>query len=379
MDHLDHRTQDPRGAAQVARSVAEWANRPDAGRPGPVDCTRTWPFPTQRRPAEDINPLDGGRGDYLDTLNPKARLAYVLEDDHERRNHWVRGTCETCGKKHGTRRCRRRQCPDGVRPWARDCRTVILAGVDILGKDASLELLVITGPGADKLPWDLSQCEKDHPHRHTGPAGCRIQPIRLGFWESACAGNWRRAYQACYRHVARLGLEWPFVGRIDEPQARGCTHHNVLLRPGPGANAVRDWWEANASHYGYGFVNQHRKILRGSVGVAYLTSYLVPKGASSKRAQGTDFTAAAGKATRCRRVWSMSPKLTKRSGVTMASLRRGRQVWAAKQGLCAMPTHGKAVVDWWITDCETGEISHRVFASEDSDDQADNRPKAETG
>jgi hypothetical protein len=252
-----------------------------------------------------------------------------------------------------------------------------MAGVDQVEKGRGLQLVVLTAPGVERLPWDPDECVEEAPHRHAGPAGCRVRSTPLKFWEAALPGNWRRGHQAASNHVRRLGHSPAFVGRINEPQQRGPSHLNLLLEEGPGARAYQAWWVANGPRYGFGYVDSHNKTMRGPSAVAYLCSYLTPKAGGSKRARGTDICAAAGRAGRYQRVWSISPRLTKRSGVTMSSIRRGREVWAAKQGFCPMPTHGLAVLDWHIVDCETGEISHRVFAPAEPEPPGQ-APKAES-
>jgi hypothetical protein len=65
---------------------------------------------------------------------------------------------------------------------------------------------------------------------------------------------------------------------------------------------------------------------------------------------------------RCRsRVWSVTPKLTRRTGVTVTSLCRGRRLHASRAGLCDAPVEGLAVTDWQVIECATGEVVRNAW------------------
>jgi hypothetical protein len=239
-----------------------------------------------------------------------------------------------------------------------------MAAVEAAPGVQGVRSFVITAPGADRLPWDEDRCQEEGDHVHSGKVGCKAREAEVAIYEAAVAGNWRRGHQANLQNLARRGWGSPLITWIDEDQARGVIHRNLLLDEGPAARAYHAWWVVNAAAYGFGFVDRKRNVAVGVKAVCYLTGYVVAKG-GGKRERKTDLSAAAARAVAYRRVWATSPRLTKASGVTMTSIRRGRQVWAAKQGWCPMPTAGKAVVDWWIIDCETGEIFNRCFPAED--------------
>jgi len=301
------------------------------------------------RPAED----------WLPTLDGEPR-----PPEHGKRP-WIRATCSACHHDHSTKKCRRRQCDEGSVLWARDVRSVVLAAVEAAGV-AGVRSFVMTAPGADRLPWDEAACIEEGPHHHTAKIGCRAQRIPVMLWEAAVPGNWKREHEAALKHLWRRGMASPLITWIDEDQARGVLHRNVLLEEGPAARAYHAFMIARASKYGWGFVDRKRNVAVGAQAVAYLTGYVVAKG-GGKRERKTDLSAAAGRAARYRRVWATSPRLTKKSGVTMASIRRGRQVWAAKQGFCSMPVKGLACVDWWIIDLATGEVFNRCFRAQKED------------
>lgn len=247
-------------------------------------------------------------------------------------------------------------------------RTVVMAATNVLELGGGVRMFPLTAPGKDRLPWDESKCTEPPGHHHDGRKGCRVNEAWGKIWEAGIAGNWRRLHEAAQQHRHRRGFDNPYIGIIDEDQERGVRHRNVLVEEGPGGRAYFAYICANAHKYGFGFVDRKRNVKRGPLAVAYLVGYLLSKHPGSKRARGTDLCAAAMRApSRCR-LWAVSPRLTKKSGVTMASIRRGRQVWAAKQGFCPMPTMGLAVVDWYIVDCATGEVFNRCFPHNDDGD-----------
>lgn len=246
-----------------------------------------------------------------------------------------------------------------------------MAAVVELG--SGLRLVVLTAPGADVLPWDEARCTAEGPHTHSGPAGCRVLSGPRDRWEEALSDNWRGLREAASQHCARRGFSAPLVAWVDEDQGREVFHRNLLLEDSPAGRAFHAAVVALAPRYGFGFVDRkHRAFdavravnsFDAVRAVNYLCGYLV-SGASGKRARRTDLTAAARRAKRYRRVWVVSPRLTKRTGCTRRSLRLGRQIWAARQGFCPFPSHGLAIIDWLVIDCETGEIRNRVFPAED--------------
>jgi hypothetical protein len=229
-----------------------------------------------------------------------------------------------------------------------------------------LRLVVVTAPGADVLPWDESRCTAEGPHVHSGPSGCRVLAGPRDRWEEALSDNWRRLREAALQRCARRGYPSALVAWVDEDQGREVFHRNLLLEDTSAGRAFHAAVVALAPRYGFGFVDRKHRSFDALHAVNYLCGYLL-SGASGKRARGTDLTAAARRAKRYRRVWVVTPRLTKRTGCTRRSLRLGRQVWAARQGFCPFPSHGLAVLDWEVIDCATGEMLSRVFPAEKSD------------
>jgi hypothetical protein len=120
-----------------------------------------------------------------------------------------------------------------------------------------------------------------------------------------------------------------------------------------------------APAYGFGFVD--RKPMRtgprsGAKAAGYVAGYVAGKSGSKA---GVSIREMACRMPSRRRVWWVSSELSKASGVTMTSLRFGRQMWAAEQGLCSYPEAGLAVVGWQVVDCATGAILRAVWTLED--------------
>lgn len=241
-------------------------------------------------------------------------------------------------------------------------RRVVMAAV--VNVSAPLRLIVITAPGADVLPWDESQCTAEGPHTHSGKAGCKVQTGARDAWEEAAPANWCRMRQAVSQRMRRKGFKPSMVSWVDEDQGREVFHRNLLVEDTAAGRAYHAAIVLLAPRYGFGFVSKKHRRQEGLRAVNYLCGYLL-SGVSGKRTRGTDLTAAARRARRYSRKWVVAPRLTRETGCTRRSLRLGRQVWAAKQGFCPMPTHGLAVIDWRVIDCETGHIRNRVFPEDD--------------
>jgi hypothetical protein len=170
--------------------------------------------------------------------------------------------------------------------------------------------------------------------------------------------------EAALQRCARRGYSSALVAWVDEDQGREVFHRNLLVEDTSAGRAFHAAVVALAPRYGFGFVDRKHRSFDALHAVNYLCGYLL-SGASGKRARGTDLTAAARRVRRYRRVWVVTPRLTTKTGCTRRSLRLGRQVWAARQGFCPFPSHGLAVIDWRVIDCETGEVRNRVFPDED--------------
>ena len=266
--------------------------------------------------------------------------------------------CYTCGRGYVGSRCRRRQCPDGREPWARDVWTVLAAALHTM---AYVRLVVITAPGQDVLPWDPRRCKHRTGVACSGRIGCRIDKRAAELYELRQVENWRLLRQAVVMRCKRAGYSSPLIALVLEDQQRGALHWNVVLEEGPAASLVQEAIVELAPSYGFGFVDRKLNTRSGIVAASYLSGYLTAKGGKKENASVQNVVA---RTSHHRRIWWVSPRLTQRTHVTMTNLRCGRRVMAARDGLIEMPAEGTAVVDWTVIDVATGAILHRVWDAE---------------
>jgi hypothetical protein len=136
-------------------------------------------------------------------------------------------------------------------------------------------------------------------------------------------------------------------------------HINWVLRNDAAGMRATELLAEKCGSYGFGFTDRRPKVRgNGRACAAYLSGYL--RGGARKHEAAT-MKARLGK-VRCRsRVWAVTPRLTKRTGVTMTALCRGRRLHAARAGLCEAPAEGLAVTDWQVIECATGEVVRNAW------------------
>ena len=81
-----------------------------------------------------------------------------------------------------SRACSRRTCPAYAPKYLRDQAERLKAA--LAEWDGETTIMTLTAPGADRLPWDESLCKIDEPHRHSGPAGCAVNPWAAAEWNT---------------------------------------------------------------------------------------------------------------------------------------------------------------------------------------------------
>lgn len=227
-----------------------------------------------------------------------------------------------------------RTCPGYSELWAGDVRVKLFAAlrsyVDLVAvSDAKVALLTVTGPGEEAgLVWDLDVCADRGPHRHSGPAGCRVASgpadcfNRLApFWWSELH---RRASQAAKRQTGRSPV---LLGRIWELQRRGILHVHVLNGYStPAEKAASDAYQAEldrlSGRHGFGYVDRKRQVREPQAAAAYLSSYFV---AGRKGKLALRESVASGSMPHS--IVYVRSELSQRSGVTMRSLRLKRYLW----------------------------------------------------
>lgn len=260
--------------------------------------------------------------------------------------------------------CKKRVCPIcGVR-WARNWFQAMVANLTAYG--GPVVLVSLTAPGAEQLPWDLEHCKGRRPHECTGKDGCRVQQRAAREWADTCTWRYAKLRQAARIAAIRAMVELhgvkfapTLLERVWEPQKRGVPHLHLIV-------GYRSQLEKDAAHlfvrelkrlacdYGFGFVDARGKKQRNGVklrGVVverhgvevrpiapelaarYLSSYLTGRNSKKKNTIRENI---ADPVMPRSLIW-LTPKLTRRTFVTMRLLRRARHLWAAAKGVCDAP------------------------------------------
>lgn len=222
-------------------------------------------------------------------------------------------------------------------------------------------LVVITAPGVETLPFDPRKCRVYGRHKCSGAIGCRVDERARDAWEATMQERWCSLREATVMQLAREGLSSPLVAWGDEDQRRGVWHRNLVLRFGTASVRFVQVLSELAPRYGFGYVDRLATPRPGIAAGSYMAGYIA---SGSGKKDGASVRDIAQRSPSRRRVWWVSPKLTKRSNVTMTALRNGRRMWAASEGLISRPTEGVAVVDWVVIDLATGAVLNHVWTLE---------------
>lgn len=237
--------------------------------------------------------------------------------------------------------CKKRTCDICGLTWAMDWRVVLFANLKEL--DSLVMFSAITPPGQDHLPYDEAHCAHYGPHKHGKPYECRIDPDALAQWSHDISKRWKRLHNAARNAVKRRhGRCLSLATRAWEPQKRGAAHvHPVFAVPTPHdvvlASAYFEEVARLAPRHGFGFVGQKRgrsqHVMSAERAAAYLSSYFV-----SGRGEKATLAENARNPHLPRLLIWINPALTRRTGVTMRSRRRCRQLWAVRSGLLPAPS-----------------------------------------
>lgn len=204
---------------------------------------------------------------------------------------------------------------------------------------------VITAPGAETLPWDCGRT-----HRHSGDLGCRVDEAALSRWDADRDRRWSALYDAAQTATKRaLGARASLLVGVWEPQQRGAFHRHVTfsalndLERLRAKRCLQELERLAPSHgfgdvLGYGLRDRHgivnRKVYSNARSLSrYLSSYFV----AGEHGKMTLLETMQNARRAPRRLVWVSPKLTRRSGITMRVLRLSRRFRAARKGLCSYP------------------------------------------
>lgn len=245
--------------------------------------------------------------------------------------------------------CKNRTCPTCGPRWARDQYTRVSVNFGVYS--GPVVMISITPPGAERLPWDEEHCaprrRPGRPHHHSGKRGCRVQQRAARGWIETLTLRMRWLRNAAQMQARRrTGQSAHYLGYVIELQRRGVPHYHLVVGYGSpadiaAAHAFAEELARLAGSYDFGFVDRKIRPVPQAEVVRYLAAYLVGR-SSGKPAlrelldepamrylleRGAD-------PRRFRRrislplVW-VSPSLSRRTLVTMRTLRRARHVWAA--------------------------------------------------
>lgn len=241
--------------------------------------------------------------------------------------------------------CRRRSCPACGVVWLGDSHVRAVAAAHELR--GAVALVTITAPGADVLPW--------------GPDGRRVERRAAQEWNRNAPANWSALHDAAAaaarRRAQLLGVEWRLLFKAWEYQKRGVLHLHIVLPAGSKAQvAVSEQYTRtlaqNAASKGFGFVDRGKLPGKGArqssrrlspVAPARAAAYVAGYLASSGAGKGGIAEVAAAQGVPGAILY-VSNVLTRRSGVTMRSLRDRRRV------ACRYPDH-TGTPEGWQTAC----------------------------
>jgi hypothetical protein len=197
------------------------------------------------------------------------------------------------------------------------------AAIAPIDRRASVMMTTVTAPGRDVLPWS-NDCAVMGDHKHSGPHGCRVDPLKAGAWNASAPARWRRLHRQAYTLCVRAERKPTMLARVWEMQWRGVLHVHPVL----GFTTASEQLAARlylrhldelAPMYGFGFVERKRLVMPARAAAAYLSSYFVT--GSKEKATLQQSVMHKGMP---RSIVHVSTNLTMRTGCTMRRLRLAR-------------------------------------------------------
>lgn len=86
------------------------------------------------------------------------------------------------------------------------------------------DMVTLTPPGADELPWDTARCTHRPGLPCSGSRGCRIDYEAAAAWHASFADRLDALLRAAKAALYRAGLRVPPIIRVVELQERGALH-----------------------------------------------------------------------------------------------------------------------------------------------------------
>lgn len=282
-------------------------------------------------------------------------------------------SCPDCGGliPAWRRRHLSRICPTYSPIWAGDVRVKLFAALRAYGDwfegNGQVRMITVTGPGQDAgLPWDEDHCAHLGPHRHSGVLGCRVVPAAAGAWNDRAPSWWSELHREARQAAKRSGADAPeLLARIWEEQKRGVLHVHLVvgyttLGEKRGADRYVEELVERAPAHGFGFVDRKVDVKEPTAAAAYLSSYFV-SGSKGK----LSLTESVKSEAMPRSIVYVAAWLSKRSGITMRSLRLRRYAWHVWRRIAASNVASPISVQeiWWGF-CEgwtLAEIANEFF------------------
>lgn len=220
--------------------------------------------------------------------------------------------------------------------WARDWRRVLLENLGAYG--GPCVMVTVTAPGENVLPWDRAQCMHQDGVKCSGRLGCRIEDTARRRWNATFPRRWRQLHNAAWVAATReVGRPGTILCRGEEAQRRGALHAHIAV--GTATPVEFDWANAYARHltrlaphYQFGFVDRKLQARNAREAAAYLSRYFVSGAGKAPISEAVRNPEMPARPIYC------SPKLTRRTRVTMRNLRRVRHLHAWKAGLADPPS-----------------------------------------
>jgi len=209
--------------------------------------------------------------------------------------------------------------------------------------------MTLTAPGADELPWDTRSCPPD-PHRCSGRLGCRVEVGAAATWNSTVTkrlGDLLKVAREQVRRAHGSKVKVRVLAYVCEAQQRGVFHPHVVLGYATAAERAAldtfvDAVERKRGHYGFGtgrsgsFDRGRPGRFDGTDAGRYVSKYLRPDGAKKsfvpllfEVAKVVPRDPVTNRAKVLVRPVYVSTALTKRTRVTMVSLRFKRWIFVA--------------------------------------------------
>ncbi len=162
---------------------------------------------------------------------------------------------------------RSRSDPRWRSKWLGDWRRGMVENLAHAGP--TLELVVVTAPGQDVLPWDTSHCSHAPAVSCSGKLGCRVKAGAAKEWNESAPARFTELHRAAAQRVRRrLGPFKLEAGPVWEPQERGVLHANLCVASHTELEKIkaryyRQSLEQLAPRYGFGFVSRKRRRMTG--------------------------------------------------------------------------------------------------------------------